>query len=134
MIGRGRNIICLLVSLFAPVALSPRRNQGASLEIRHSSAAQSIENPVVQAALASLPKLDLFRFHAKTAPEWRAVDRTVFKSRLDLVHSAFKLLSVADLFALWRSPGAYLAAARSGLKIFFGFFGRRLLGQASILT
>src|SRR5262249_36228117 len=85
---------------------------------------------VVQAVLAPLPELDPFRFYAKASPERRAVDRTAFKSRLDLVHSAFKLLPVANLFSFRRGPFAHLAAPGAGLKIFFWFFGRRLLNHA----
>src|SRR5262249_5488064 len=92
--------------------------------------AQGIENSIVQAVLATLPELDPFRSYTKSAPERRAVDRTVFESRLDLAHSALKLLPVADLFALWPGAGPYLAAARAGLKLLFGFIRRRFLGRA----
>src|SRR5262249_40758713 len=83
-----------------------------------------------QGAVASLPDLDPFRVDAKATPEWRAVDRSIFKSPIGLVHSLFKLRSVGDLFALWRGPRAYLASARTGLKIFLGFLRRDFLDHA----
>jgi hypothetical protein len=51
--------------------------------------AQGIENSVVQAVFAPLPELDSFRFYAKAAPKWRAVDRVVFESGFKLVNSSF---------------------------------------------